>query len=89
MLTEAGRLSAPWMGLVYLFRTLLPERRIEREEEREAEIKREKLLASRSVAGTQREIWGERGREREAQRERGQVVKVGQRPEMLVGTGNG
>ncbi len=28
-LTEAGRLSAPWMGLVYLFRTLLPERRIE------------------------------------------------------------
>lgn len=55
---------------MYLFRTLLPERRIEREEDREAEIKREKLLAPRSVAGTQREIWGERGRERGPERKR-------------------
>lgn len=68
-LTEAGRLSALWMGLVYLFRTLLPERRIEREEERGAEIKREKLLVSRSVAGTQREIREEREKERGRSRE--------------------
>lgn len=54
---------------MYLFRTLLPERRIEREEEHGAEIKRGKLLVSRSVARTQREIWGERGRERPREKE--------------------
>lgn len=58
---------------MYLFRTLLPERRMKWEKQHWDEIKREKLLVSRSEVSAQREIRGERGR-----------VKFGESLKLLV-----
>lgn len=54
-----------------------------------AEIKREKLLVSRSVAGTQ-ERYGERGDEREGPREKeDKLLRLDKGQNCLYGTGNG
>lgn len=81
-LTRAGQLSARRIGLLSLSGTLLTQRRIGARGGAWSPDKKKWVVSVQiSSAHTKRDM----GRERETQRERGQVVEVGRRPELLVG----